>query len=251
MLLREWDKLPEFMKNDEVRPYYDNLREHKLSLILKRFFDIVCSFCGIIVFAPIMLVVAIAIRIDSPGNVFFRQERITTYGRKFRIWKFRSMVWNAESKGTQVTTKGDIRVTRVGQFIRKYRLDEIPQLFNILVGDMTLVGVRPEVQKYVDHYTEEMYATLLLPAGVTSEASIRYKDENMLLTRDLDTDTAYIRYILPGKMSYNLKAIREFSIVSDIKTIFRTVLAVCGKEYDDLREGMIWEESESVTSQSN
>lgn len=251
MLLREWDKLPEFMKNDEVRPYYDNLRKHKTSLIVKRFFDIVCSFLGIVAFSPMMLVVAIAIRIDSPGNVFFRQERITAYGRKFRIWKFRSMVWDAEKKGTQVTTNGDVRVTKVGKIIRKYRLDEIPQLFNILIGDMTLVGVRPEVEKYVIHYTKEMCATLLLPAGVTSEASIRYKDENILLTREIDTDSVYIQHILPGKMFYNLKSIREFGILSDIKTIYRTVLAVCGKEYADLREGTTWEEPQGVMNQKN
>lgn len=231
MLLRKWDDLPEFMKNDAVRPYYDNLRKHSLSLIIKRIFDIVCSFWGVVVFSPIMLVVAIAIKIDSSGSVFFRQERITTYGQTFLIWKFRSMVSNAEKQGSQVTVQGDVRVTKVGRFIRKYRLDELPQLFNILTGEMTLVGVRPEVEKYVRHYTDEMYATLLLPAGVTSEASIRYKDENVLLTRELDTDSTYIHRILPAKMSYNLKAIKEFSIISDFKTIFRTVLAVCGKEY--------------------
>ena len=231
MLLRKWDDLPMFMKCEAVRPYYENLRKHSCSLILKRFFDIVSSLCGIIVFSPIMFCVAIAIKIDSPGGVFYRQERITTYGRTFRIWKFRSMVLNADKQGTQVTVKGDVRVTKVGKFIRKYRLDELPQLFNILVGEMTLVGVRPEVQKYVNHYTDEMYATLLLPAGVTSEASIRYKDENVLLTKELDTDGTYIHQILPAKMVYNLKAIKEFSILGDLKTIFRTVLAVCGKEY--------------------
>ena len=251
MFLQEWDKMPEFMKNDELRTYYDKLSKHKSSLIVKRLLDIVGSVCGIIVFSPIMLVVAIAIKIDSPGNVFFRQERITTYGRKFRIWKFRSMVCDAEQRGTQVTTKADERVTKVGKFIRKYRLDEVPQLFNILVGDMTLVGVRPEVEKYVNYYTPEMCATFLLPAGVTSEASIRYKDENTLLTSELDTDSAYIQQILPEKMFYTLKAIREFSITNDLKTIFRTVLAVCGKEYVDLREDTIWEESTSVTSQKN
>lgn len=246
MLLRKWEDLPEKIRNEEVRPYYDKLKKHQAGLLVKRIFDIFCSIIGIIMFSPIMLLVAIAIKIDSPGRVFFRQERITTYGRKFRIWKFRSMISDAEKKGSQVTTQKDKRVTRVGIFIRKYRLDEIPQLFNILIGDMTLVGVRPEVEKYVEHYTNEMYATLLLPAGVTSEASVRYKDENLLLTKETNIDDVYIHQIMPGKMYYNLEAIREFNILNDIKTIFRTVFAVCGKEYADVREDMAYGKNQNA-----
>lgn len=234
MFLKKWEELPEKMQNEKVRPYYDCLAKHKISLILKRIFDIVCASVALVIFSPIMILVAIAIKIDSPGEIFFRQERITTYGKKFRIWKFRSMVSDAEKKGTQITTEGDTRITRVGVVIRRYRLDEIPQLFNILAGDMTFVGARPEVEKYVNQYTDEMYATLLLPAGVTSEASIRYKDENLFLSKNVNVDETYIKHIMPEKMHYNLKAIKKFSVLEDIKTMIRTVFAVCGKEYVDV-----------------
>ena len=151
VLLKSWETLPEKIKNEKVRPYYDILINHKKSLIVKRIFDIIFALFLIIVLMPVMIIVGIAVKLDSPGKALFRQERITTYGKKFRIWKFRSMVSGAETKGAQVTMDGDWRVTRVGRFIRKYRLDELPQLFNILTGDMTFVGVRPEVEKYVVH----------------------------------------------------------------------------------------------------
>lgn len=180
----------------------------------------------LIILSPIFIVLAIAIKIDSPGPVFFRQERITQYGRIFKIFKFRTMVNNADKIGTQVTVKNDSRITRVGTFIRNCRLDEISQLLNIITGDMTFVGTRPEVKKYVDKYNNEMLATLLLPAGVTSLASIYYKDEAKLLEGIEDTDKTYIEKILPEKMKYNLQAIREFSFMEDIKLMFKTVLAV-------------------------
>lgn len=239
MFLRKWDDLPEKMKNEQVRPYYDVLSKHRKSLIIKRGFDVIFSIIAIVIFLPVMAAVAVVIKMDSPGKVFFRQERITAYGKKFRIWKFRSMVYDAEKKGAAVTVDSDVRVTKVGAIIRKYRLDEIPQLFNILSGDMTFVGVRPEVEKYVNHYTDEMYATLLLPAGVTSEASIRYKDEYTLLADDENLDATYINKIMPGKMYYNLLAIKEFSIFEDLKTIFRTIFAVLGKEYADIRKDIV------------
>ena len=166
------------------------------------------------------------IKMDSQGPVIFKQVRITTYGRKFKIYKFRTMVNNADKMGTQVTTKGDVRVTRIGKFLRKCRLDELPQLINILKGDMTFVGTRPEVEKYVVHYTNEMKATLLLPAGVTSRTSIEYKDEKRLLENAENADEVYINQVLPEKMEYNLKSIKNFSIVEDIKTMFATVFAV-------------------------
>jgi len=159
----------------------------------------------------------------------FRQIRITQYGKKFRIYKFRTMIPDAEAAGSQVTAKNDMRVTGAGKFLRKYRFDEIPQLLNVIAGDMSFVGTRPEVVKYVGHYTDEMTATLLLPAGITSEASILYKDEEKLLSDAENTDAVYIEKILPQKMKYNLDAIEQFGFFSDIKTMLRTVAAVVKK----------------------
>jgi lipopolysaccharide/colanic/teichoic acid biosynthesis glycosyltransferase len=226
MILRSWDKLPEYMKNDKVRPYYDILKKHSFSLILKRIFDIVMSLLLLIILSPVFLVVSIWIKLDSEGPVFFRQERVTTYGKKFRIFKFRTMCNNAEKKGTLVTVGNDSRITRVGEKIRHCRLDEIPQLLNVLVGDMTFVGTRPEVVKYVEAYTDEMYATLLLPAGITSIASIQYKDEDEILSKSNDPDNAYINEVLPDKMKYNLQSIQNFSFINELKTMIDTVKAV-------------------------
>ena len=176
-MLREWEKLPKFMQTEEVRPYYDSLKKKKISLALKRGFDVFAASVMLVTFSPVLITISIMIVRDSKGGVFYRQERVTQYGRKFKIFKFRTMVANADKIGTQVTVSNDSRVTRVGEKLRKYRLDELPQLINIILGDMTLVGTRPESTHYVKKYTPEMFATLLLPAGVTSEASIKYKDE--------------------------------------------------------------------------
>lgn len=225
------------MQTEEVRKYYDILKKKKASLFFKRAFDIVASLLMLIILSPVFLILAIAIKIDSRGPVFYRQERITQYGKTFRIHKFRSMVQNAD-KGSQVTVSNDARVTRMGKLIRKCRLDEISQLIDILQGKMTFVGTRPEVKKYVDAYTDEMMATLLLPAGLTSEASIYYKDEAELLDAAEDTDKVYIETVLPGKMYYNLKSITTFGFWRDIKVMFMTVFAVLGKEYKgDMPEG--------------
>ncbi len=236
MKLVKWEELPEEMQTDSVRAYYNILRKKKFSLFLKRMFDLACSLVLLLLLSPVFLVLAIAIKIDSPGPVFYRQERVTQYGRKFRIHKFRTMVQNAD-KGSQVTLSNDIRVTRVGRFIRKCRLDEIAQLFDTISGDLTLVGVRPESPKYVNEYSEEMMATLLLPAGVTSLASIYYKDEADLLDGADDADKVYIEEILPGKMYYNLKGIEKFSFWGDIRIMFMTVFAVLGKKYVPDKEG--------------
>ncbi|MEQ2869503.1 sugar transferase [Ligilactobacillus ruminis] len=225
-MLREWNQLPEYMQTDAVRPYYDQLKKKEFSLFLKRIFDIVVSLVLIVLLSPLLLVLSILIVLDSEGGVFYRQERVTQYGRKFRIFKFRTMVADADKIGTQVTVSNDSRITRVGSVIRKYRLDEIPQLFNILLGDMSLVGTRPESTHYVKFYTPEMYATLLLPAGVTSEASIMYKDEADLLDKADDVDKVYIEKVLPGKMKYNLESISNFSFIKEIGIMFKTVLAV-------------------------
>lgn len=232
MVLKKWDDLPEFMKCEEVRRYYDVLSGKKIQLCLKRLFDIVVSIDLLIIFSIPMLLIGILIKLDSSGPVFYRQERVTTYGRKFRIHKFRTMVCNAEKIGTAVTVERDSRITKMGSKLRNYRLDEIPQLFDVLFGNMSFVGTRPEVAKYVDQYTREMNATLLLPAGITSEASIRYKDEARLLESASDVDKVYVEKILPGKMNYNLKSLKEYSFVGDIVTMFRTVLAVVGKDYE-------------------
>ena len=203
MILRKWEDLPKEMQNEQVRPYYDYLANHKTSLAIKFLLDKIMAAILLLVLSPVFIVVAIWIKSDSVGEVFFRQERVTRYGKKFRIYKFRTMVQNAESFGSQVTINNDVRVTKVGKKIRACRLDEIPQLINIIKGEMSFVGTRPEVPKYVDHYTGEMYATLLLPSGVTSEASIEYKDEDTLLSKVTDVDDVYIKKILPEKMRWN------------------------------------------------
>lgn len=230
MILKKWEDLPETIKNDKVKEYYDILKTKKVSLLLKRIFDVIFAILILIISSPFMLILAICIKIDSKGPVFYRQERITTNGKVFRIFKFRTMVQNADKIGSLVTVKGDSRITRIGKFIRKIRLDEFPQLLNILTGDMTFVGTRPEVKKYVDKYTDEMKATLLLPAGVTSVASVRFKDEDKIIEQEMENgktiDEAYVKNVLPEKMKYNLEYMKKFSIISDIKIIIETVIAV-------------------------
>lgn len=248
--MRKWDDLPGFMKTEEVRPYYDILQKKKFSLAMKRVFDIVVSAIMLILLSPLFLILSIAIKVDSNGPVFYRQERITTYGKVFRIHKFRTMVNGADKKGSLITVKNDCRVTRVGKLIRKCRLDEISQLIDVFVGNMTFVGARPEVKKYVDRYAPVMKATLLLPAGVTSEASILYKDEDKLLDGVENVDDIYVEKVLPGKMYYNLKSIECFSFWNSIATMFKTVFAVLGKDYKADKTGEE-EFAISITETSN
>ena len=226
MRLVAWDALPEDMKNEWVRPYYETLVKKRAQLAGKRCFDVFISIILLALLSPVFLVLAIAIKLDSPGPVFYRQERVTQYGKRFRIFKFRTMVANAQQLGTQVTVQGDMRITRVGKLLRKCRLDELPQLLNILMGQMSFVGTRPEVPRYVRQYTPQMLATLLLPAGVTSQASIRYKDEDRLLDSSADPDRTYVEQVLPGKMEYNLNSLLDFSLWQDLKTMVQTVGAV-------------------------
>lgn len=226
MFLKKWDDLPEFMKCDEVKVYYDILSRKKGSLVLKRIFDIVVGGILLILLAIPMLVIAVMIKMDSKGSVFYRQERVTRYGKKFRIHKFRTMVNNADQIGSAVTVGGDSRITKVGAKIRDYRLDELPQVLDVLSGNMSFVGTRPEATKYVEKYSNEMLATLLLPAGITSEASIRYKDEADLLSVADDVDQVYIEKVLPKKMKYNLESIEKFSFIKELILMFKTILAV-------------------------
>lgn len=233
MELRPWQLLPDEMRTKEVRKYYNILMKHRMWLKMKRFLDVIVAGIMLAVLIIPMGVIALAIRLDSPGPVFFRQARVTQYGRIFRIYKFRTMVDNASKLGSAVTVDNDVRITKVGAFLRKYRMDEFPQVFNILAGDMTLVGTRPEVPKYVKKYTKEMYATLLLPAGLTSRTSIAYKDEDKLLGEAVDeesTDNIYLNEVLPAKMRYNLESMKHFGVKSDATVLWDTFASVVGSE---------------------
>lgn len=226
MWLRDWDDLPDYMRTEEVKPYYEILSHKKGQFVLKRCFDVLCSIFLIFILSPLIAFFSIWIKIDSKGPIFYRQERVTQYGRIFRIFKLRTMVQNADQIGTSVTVKEDVRITKVGQKIRRYRIDEIPQLFNVLIGDMSFVGTRPEVKKYVDQYSKEMYATLLLPAGITSLASIEFKDEDALIENSKDIDKTYVSEILPKKMEFNLKEILKYTFIRDIYLMVKTIVKV-------------------------
>ena len=230
MILPKWDSLPEEMKIEPVRKYYSILQKKKISLFLKRAFDFIVSLIMVVIISPILLILAILIKLDSEGPVFYRQERITTGGKKFRIFKFRTMIQNADKIGSLVTVDKDPRITKVGEKIRKVRLDELPQLLNIVKGDMSFVGTRPEVAKYVEQYSDEMMATLLMPAGVTSLASVKNKDEDEIIAEHTaagqSVDETYVQCVLPEKMKYNLEYIENFSFFGDIKLMFQTVISV-------------------------
>jgi len=225
-MFREWEELPEYMKTELVHPYYERLYQKRKSLYIKRFFDVTAATGMLVILFPVCLFISVLIAADSKGGVFFCQERVTQYGKKFWIIKFRTMAVNTEKFGSQVTVKNDSRVTKIGKVLRKYRLDELPQLINIILGDMSFVGPRPEVPCFVKKYTPEMFATLLLPAGVTSEASICYKDEERFLNSVDNTEEIYIQQILPDKMAYNLKSIQQFSFIRELGVMIKTVLAV-------------------------
>lgn len=245
MKILEWEQLPQEMQTEEVRKYYDILRNKKASLFFKRIFDLVTALIMLVILSPLFLILAIVIKLDSPGPVFYRQERVTQYGKRFYIHKFRTMVQNAD-KGSQITVNNDCRITRVGKIIRGCRLDETAQLVDVIAGTLTFVGTRPESTAYVEEYSPEMMATLLLPAGVTSLASIYYKDEAKLLDGVEDADRIYIEKILPEKMYYNLQGIEQFSFWGDIKIMLMTVLAVLGKKYEgdyQIAENEIYKET--------
>ena len=228
-MLRRWEDLPSFMRVPEVRPYWEVLNKKRGQLALKRAFDVVVAWIMLLFLAIPMAIIAIAIKLDSKGPVFYRQERVTTYGKKFRIHKFRTMVNNADKIGSAVTVGNDSRITKVGSKLRGLRLDELPQLFDVISGNMSFVGTRPEAVKYVKKYKPEMFATLLLPAGITSEASIRYKDEAELLDAAEDVDKVYVEKVLPEKMKWNLFALKKYSLINDFGTMIRTAFAVLRK----------------------
>jgi lipopolysaccharide/colanic/teichoic acid biosynthesis glycosyltransferase len=211
------------LKTPQVQPYYEALKRRKISRFFKRSIDIFAAVVLIILLAVPMLIIAVMIKLDSKGPVVFKQLRVTKYGKTFKILKFRSMKTDAENAGPLVTVGEDTRITRVGKKLRKLRLDELPQIFHVLSGKMSLVGTRPEVPHYVEQYTPEMYATLLLPAGITSLASIMFKDEDDLLANVANPDDEYVNVVLPKKMKYNLEYIEQFSVGRDVKLLFKTV----------------------------
>lgn len=230
-MLRRWEELPRFMQIPEVRPYWEVLWKRRLQLLIKQWFDLTMALILMCLLALPMVVIAVMIKAEDGGHIFYRQERVTTYGKIFRIHKFRTMVENADMIGSAVTIGEDPRITKVGHKLRHLRLDELPQLIDVLQGNMSFVGTRPEAVKYVKQYKREFFATLLMPAGVTSEASIRYKDESRLLDGAEDVDKVYVEQVLPAKMAWNLESIRRFRFIREILTLFRTVAAVLGKEY--------------------
>lgn len=226
MRMIPFSELPDSLRTEAVRPYYDILKKKQWSLFLKRVVDVVAALILIVLLAIPMLIIAVAVKLSSKGPVIYKQERVTTYGKRFKIWKFRTMCVDADKGGALVTTAKDDRVTKIGNILRKYRLDELPQIFHVLSGKMSIVGTRPEVPKYVDAYTPEMMATLLMPAGITSLASIMFKDEAELLENSKDIDKQYTEVILPQKMEYNLKYISRFGFRRDLYLIFKTVVEV-------------------------
>jgi len=209
-----------YLEFDEI------FEKKKLQLAMKRVFDIIVSFIGLIVLTPIILIIGMAIKIDSKGPVFFKQVRVGKDGKEFRIFKFRTMVVDAEKKGMQITVGKDSRITKVGNFLRKSKLDELPQLINVLVGNMSFVGPRPEVPKYVAMYDEEQRAILKVRPGITDLASIEYKDENYLLSLSENPEKIYIEEIVPKKIYLNSKYLQEISLLYDVKIIIRTIIAI-------------------------
>lgn len=220
----------DFFNCQEVQDAKLYLIKKKKDLILKLIFDKVLALILLILFSPIFFILGVMIKLEDKGPVFYRQERVTKNGKIFKIYKFRTMVLNADKIGSLVTTENDSRITKIGSVIRKYRLDEIPQLLNIIEGDMSFVGARPEVLKYVQNYTDEMKVSLLLPAGVTSRSSIEFKDEEILIKKftksGLTVDQAYIEKILPRKMQRNTEYIYNFNFFDDLKIMVSTVINV-------------------------
>jgi len=225
-MLKKWQHLPPILQNEHIKPYYEILEKKKLTLLIKRILDIIFSLLLLIPAIPFVLILCLLIIIDSTGSPLFLQERITQNGKKFRIIKLRTMIKGADTLGIDVTMNADPRITKIGKYLRKFRLDEVPQLINILLGQMTFVGTRPEIPHYVRHYTPEMLATLLLPAGVTSRTSVEYRNEQELLKDAVDIEKIYTEQILPEKMKINLEYINKFSLKEDLSIILLTIKKV-------------------------
>lgn len=213
-------------KNDRPMDIADVLARRKPQLIAKRAMDIVLSACALAVLWPLLLLIALAILIDDPGPVFYRQVRVGRNGKTFRIFKFRSMVMDADKKGLAITVGRDSRITRVGAVLRKTKLDELAQLLNVLFGQMSFVGPRPEVPKYVELYTPYQRQVLLVRPGITDYASIAYRNENDLLAGAPNPEAMYIEQIMPDKIELNMKYLREISPLADIRLILKTIVAV-------------------------
>lgn len=213
-------------KNDRPMDIADVLARRKPQLIAKRAMDIVLSACALAVLWPLLLLIALAIWIDDPGPVFYRQVRVGRNGKTFRIFKFRSMVMDADKKGLAITVGRDSRITRVGTVLRKTKLDELAQLLNVFLGQMSFVGPRPEVPKYVELYTPYQRQVLLVRPGITDYASIAYRNENDLLAGAPNPETMYIEQIMPDKIELNMKYLREISPLADIRLILKTIVAV-------------------------
>lgn len=206
-------------------------------LVKKRLFDLVCATVGLLLASPLFLFISLWIKLDSRGPIFFRQRRVGLNGRHFWICKFRTMVHDAPRRGKEITVSGDPRITRAGRFLRKYKLDELPQLFNVIRGEMSLVGPRPEVPRYVELYDQQQKQVLSMLPGVTDEASIRYRNENELLGGREDAEKIYIEVVMPDKLRLNLAYMEEASMKKDIAILFRTLLAIAGldkKSHEEL-----------------
>lgn len=195
---------------------------------MKRFFDIVASFTGLLILFPFLLVLALLVALSSPGGVFYRQQRVGRYGRDFMLWKFRTMRPGSDKIGLLTVGGRDPRVTGIGYFLRKYKLDELPQLLNVLSGDMSLVGPRPEVRRYVDLYNEEQKRVLDVRPGITDYASIEYSNENELLAKSSDPEKTYIDEVMPAKLKLNRKYIEEKGMFKDVKIILKTIGKILG-----------------------
>lgn len=197
---------------------------NNFNMICKRLFDILASGIGILILSPVLLLISIIIKVTSKGTVFFKQKRIGLNKKPFTILKFRTMVVDAESLGKQITVGNDARITGIGKFLRKYKLDELTQLINVIKGDMSLVGPRPEVPKYVDMYNEQQSKVLSVRPGITDLASLRYRDENQLLGGVDDPESFYINIIMPDKLKLNLEYIEKNNVIVDIKIIINTII---------------------------
>jgi len=194
--------------------------------IFKRFFDFIASLVGLIFLSPLFLIVAILIKKEDGGSVFFKQERVGQNWKTFKIYKFRTMVENADKLGAQVTRSDDPRITKIGKILRKYKLDELPQLINVLKGEMSLVGPRPEVHKYAKFYKDDYDEILKVKPGITDYASIEYRNENELLAGAKDVEKVYLEKILPEKIEYYKKYLRDISFLTDLKLILRTIWGI-------------------------